>query len=84
MEMFITHNTHSPLQAYSNEAELASIIRWVYLKALDSYRIERENKAGIGYVDFIFYPYNKSDDAIIMELKVNHTADEAIGQIKDR
>lgn len=78
------HNTHSPLQAYSNEAELASIIRWVYLKALDSYRIEREDKAGIGYVDFIFYPYNKSDDAIIMELKVNHTADEAIGQIKDR
>lgn len=78
------HNTHSPLQTYSDEAELASIIRWVYLKALDSYRIEREDKAGVGYVDFIFYPFVKSEDAIIIELKVNHTADEAIKQIKDR
>lgn len=78
------HNTHSLLQIYSNEAELASIIRWIYLKALDFYRIEREDKAGIGYVDFIFYPFVKSDDAIIIELKVNHTADEAIQQIKDR
>ena len=72
------------MQAYSDEAELASIIRWVYLKALDSYRIEREDKAGVGYVDFIFYPYVKSDDAIIIELKVNHTAEEAIQQIRDR
>lgn len=78
------HNTHSPMQAYSDEAELASIIRWVYLKALDAYRIEREDKAGVGYVDFIFYPYVKSDDAIIIELKVNHTAEEAIQQIRDR
>lgn len=55
-----THTTsHSPLTLYNNEAELASIIRWVYLKALDFYRIEREDKAGIGYVDFIFYPFQK-------------------------
>ena len=78
------HNTPSPMQAYSSEAELASIIRWVYLKALDFYRIEREDKAGVGYVDFIFYPYVKSDDAIIIELKVNHSAEDAIRQIKDR
>ena len=63
------HNTHSPLTLYNNEAELASIIRWVYLKALDFYRIEREDKAGIGYVDFIFYPFQKNDDAIIIELR---------------
>ena len=56
----------------------------VYLKALDSYRIEREDKAGVGYVDFIFYPFIKSDDAIIIELKVNHTPEEAIQQIRDR
>ena len=76
--MEYAHNTHS------NEAELASIIWWVYLKALDSYRIEREDKAGLGYVDFIFYPFVKNEDCIIIELKVNHTADEAIRQIKDR
>ena len=83
--MEYAHNTHSPLQAYNNEAELASILRWVYLKALDFYRIEREDKAGVGYVDLIFYPIvAKSDDCIIIELKVNHTAEEAIQQIKDR
>ena len=44
----------------------------------------QEDKAGVGYVDFIFYPYVKIEDAIILELKVNHTADEAIRQIKER
>ena len=31
----LVHNTESPLSVYSNEAELASIIRWVYLQALE-------------------------------------------------
>ncbi len=78
------HNTESPLLAYNNEAELASIVKLVYLQARDHYRIEREDKAGVGYVDFIFYPFVKSDDAIIIELKVNHTAEEAVRQIKER
>lgn len=78
------HNTESPLAVYSNEAELASVIKWAYLQAIDYYRIEREDKAGVGYVDYIFYPFRKDDDAIIIELKVNHTAEEAIRQIKDR
>ena len=78
------HHTESPLTAYNNEAELASILKLVYLQARDFYRIEREDKAGIGYVDFIFYPFRKNDDAIIIELKVDHTAAEAVQQIKDR
>ncbi len=78
------HDTESPLRYYNDEEELASIVNLVYLKARDYYRIERENKAGVGYVDFIFYPYDKADDAIILELKVDHTADEAIRQIEDR
>ena len=48
------HNTESPLLNYNNEAELTMIVNMVYLSARDSYRIEREDKAGIGYVDFIF------------------------------
>lgn len=78
------HNTESPLLYYNNEAELAAVVRLVYLEARDSYRIEREDKAGIGYVDFIFYPVKKADDCIILELKVDQTAGEAIQQIKDR
>ena len=35
-------------------------------------------------MDYIFYPYKKDDDGIIVELKVDDTADHAIEQIKDR
>lgn len=45
----------------------SSILRPTYLQARDFYRIEREDKAGVGYVDYIFYPFVKSDDAILME-----------------
>ena len=56
----------------------------VYLCARDSYRVEREDKAGLGFVDFIFYPENPADTGIILELKVDHTADEAVQQIIDK
>lgn len=78
------HHTESPLLYYNNEAELTMIVNLVYLSARDSYRIEREDRAGIGYVDFIFYPENRSDDCMIVEVKAGHTARAAIEQIKDR
>jgi hypothetical protein len=79
------HNTEIPLLSYNNEVELTMIVNLVYLQARDLYRIEREDKAGIGYVDFIFYPeIDKSADCMILELKVNHTAQEALQQIKER
>ena len=52
--------------------------------ARDRYRVEREDKAGKGFVDFIFYPVRKEDDGIILELKIDHTPEEAISQIKDK
>jgi len=79
------HNTEIPLLSYSNEADLTAVVNLVYLAARDYYRIEREDKAGVGYVDFIFYPeVDMEADCIILELKVNHTAEEAIQQIKDK
>ncbi|MCC8045144.1 MAG: PD-(D/E)XK nuclease domain-containing protein [Clostridiales bacterium] len=41
----------------------------------------REDQSGIGYVDYIFYPYDKKSDGIIIELKVNDSAENAIKQI---
>ena len=79
------HNTEIPLLNYNNEAELTALINLIYLSARDCYRMEREDKAGTGYVDFIFYPEtDRSADGIILELKVNHTAQEALRQIKDK
>ena len=78
------HNTEVPLLSYNHETELSAIVNLVYLAARDSYRVEREDKAGTGYVDFIFYPYDTTADCIILELKVDHTPDEAIAQIIEK
>ncbi|MCD7737320.1 MAG: ATP-binding protein [Lachnospiraceae bacterium] len=78
------HNTETPIHSYNNEVELSAIVTLVYLSARDSYRVEREDKAGVGYVDFIFYPERKTADCIILELKVDHTPEEAIRQIKEK
>lgn len=78
------HDSESPLLYYNNETELTMIVNMAYLSARDFYQIEREDKTGIGFVDFIFYPIKPDDDCIILELKSDKTAKEAIRQMKDR
>ncbi|MCD8120150.1 MAG: ATP-binding protein [Lachnospiraceae bacterium] len=78
------HNTESPLKSYNDEAELSGSVKLAYLSARNRYNICREDQAGIGYVDYIFYPYNRSDDGIILELKVDATPDAALKQIRDK
>ena len=78
------HNTEVPILSYNNETELSAIINLVYLSARDQYRVEREDKAGKGYVDFIFNPVRYDQDCIIQELKMNYTPEEAIAQIKEK
>lgn len=78
------HNTESPIFSYNSEAELSAVVNLVYLSARDKYRVEREDKAGKGYVDFIFYPERKTADALIIELKVDSTPQNAIKQIIDK
>ena len=56
-----------------------------YLSARDNYRVEREAKAGKGFMDFIFYPETSlAETGIILELKVGHRPEDAIAQIKER
>lgn len=78
------HDTESPIFSYNSEIELSAIVNLVYLSARDKYRVEREDKAGKGYVDFIFYPNCRDRDALILELKVDSTPEKAILQIKDK
>jgi len=75
------HNTETPILTYNHEVELAAIVNLAYLSARDDYRVEREDKAGKGFVDFIFYPYKLGNDCIILELKVDASADEALEQV---
>ncbi len=76
------HDTESPILSYNTETELAAIVNLVYLSARDQYRVEREEKAGKGFVDFIFYPEHQDSAAFILELKVDSTPEKAIQQIK--
>ncbi|MEZ3433620.1 MAG: ATP-binding protein [Lachnospiraceae bacterium] len=78
------HDTESPIFSYNSEIELSAVVNLVYLAARNEYRVEREDKAGEGYVDFIFYPERKGADALILELKIDSTPDEAIAQIKEK
>lgn len=78
------HNTEVPILSYNHETELSAIINLVYLAARDEYRVEREDKAGKGFVDFIFYPIRQDQVGIILELKVDHTPEEAIDQIRKK
>ena len=78
------HNTEVPVLSYNNEVELSAIVNLCYLSARNKYRVEREDRAGKGFVDFIFYPERKNRDCFILELKVDSTPEEAIAQIKDK
>lgn len=78
------HDTEIPVLSYNHETELAAVVNLVYLAARDRYRVEREDKAGKGFVDFIFYPLRRNDPCMILELKVDHTPEEAIHQIKEK
>lgn len=78
------HDTESPILSYNSEIELSAVINLVYLSARDRYRVEREDKAGCGFVDFIFYPERRSADAILLELKIDASPEEAIRQIQEK
>lgn len=87
MELILetAHDTEIPILSYNHETELSAVVNLVYLSARDNYRVEREEKAGKGFVDFIFYPETSFHaEGIILELKVDHSPEEAIAQIKEK
>lgn len=78
------HNSEIPILQYNDENSLACVVNIAYLAARDYYRIEREEKTGKGYADFMFHPKRKNRAAIILELKKDDSVDTAINQIKEK
>lgn len=78
------HNSEIPILKYNDENSLSCVITLAYLSARDDYRIEREEKAGKGYADFMFHPRVRGSAAFIIELKADDTTDNAIQQIKEK
>lgn len=78
------HNSEIPILKYNDENSLSCVVTLAYLSARNKYRIEREEKSGKGFADFIFYPRRKNLPGIIVELKAGSTPESAIEQIKEK
>ena len=76
------HDREIPFLQYNDENSLSCVITLCYLYARNYYDVTREDKSGKGFVDYLFTPKKKGYPAIILELKYNKTAQEAINQIK--
>ena len=53
-----------------------------YIGGVEKYRILQEATISSGYADLILIPRNESLNVIVIELKVNHSTNTAIDQIK--
>ena len=69
---------------YNDENSLACVVTLGYLAAMDEYNIKREDPSGKGYADFTFAPLRRHGIPIIMELKYNHSAQNALNCIHKR
>ena len=78
------HNSEIPILQYNDENSLSCVVTLAYLSARNFYRIEREEKTGKGYADFVFHPRRNGDTAFILELKKDDIPENAIKQIKEK
>lgn len=79
------HMEVASILTYNDESSLAAAIGLAYYSARKDYKIIREMPAGRGFADVVFLPLPFSrKPAMIVELKVDKSAQAAIGQIKDR
>ncbi|MCD8076255.1 MAG: ATP-binding protein [Lachnospiraceae bacterium] len=78
------HEECSSVLTYNDENSLACTICIAYYTAKNCYTLIRELPSGKGYADYAFLPRrNRSEPAMIVELKYDQNADTAIRQIHD-
>lgn len=79
------HQDNTSILQYNDENSLSCVLSLAYYSAQKSYIITREAPAGKGYADLVFVPRRTSHlPAIIVELKCDHSVEEAIEQIKKK
>ena len=79
----LAHDENTSILSYHDENSLACVLSIAYYYAKNDYVIHRELATGKGFADIVLIPRKNVDSpAIILELKVNKTADSAIDQIK--
>jgi hypothetical protein len=81
----VAHSAGTAPLFYNDEQALRSVIRFAYISCVDEYMRIEELPTGIGYADVVYIPKKGSAlPAMIVELKMNKSADSAIDQIKNR
>jgi RecB family endonuclease NucS len=79
------HMANTSILNYNDENALACVITLAYYNAMNEYTIHREQPAGKGYADMVFLPRKYSNyPAMVVELKMNQSAESALAQIKER
>ena len=79
------HMEAASILTYNDENSLSCAIGLAYYSARKDYRLVRELPAGRGFADIVFLPLpSVSKPALVVELKYDKTAYDAIQQIKDR
>ena len=77
----VSHIHVTSNRSYNNEDALQSAIYLAYIYALNRYTIVREMTAGKGFADVLFLPVQKTDTAMIIELKKNGNDGGAAGAL---
>lgn len=78
------HDGMQEFKEYNNEHTLKCVIHLAFYAAADDYTLKFENPSGKGYADCIMFPKTSDKPGIVLELKYNRTAEEALDQIKER
>jgi len=64
-----------------DHGNLKRVIDFAYFNAMTKYDIREEESNGKGDLEYSFYPRKKDETVIIIELKLNSSAENAINQI---
>lgn len=79
------HSDNISILKYNNKNALSRVISLAYCSVKRTYTVERELPAGKGFADFVFRPMvNNDNPAMIIELKYDKSAEEALQQIKEK
>lgn len=79
------HMSETSLQNYNDEQALRYVVLTAYLSCIDHYLRFEELASGRGYSDILFLPRKSSSKpALLVELKWNKSADQAISQIMEK
>ena len=79
----VVHDENTSILSYNDENSLACVLSIAYYYARNNYVMHRELATGKGFADIVFIPRKNVDSpALVIELKVDKSADAAIDQIR--